>query len=73
MSFDAIVMCPTCGDSWYECADYDETFNCDKCGHKNIEPEEIDLVSQKLGVKIIFTIHYRQIYRAYDNEPIERV
>ena len=45
MSFDATVTCPTCGQLWYECADYDETFNCDKCGHKNIEPEEIDLVS----------------------------
>ena len=44
MSFDAIVMCPTWAKNWYECADYDETFNCDKCGHKNIEPEEIDLV-----------------------------
>ena len=51
MSFDAIVTCPTCGQSWYECADYDETFECDKCGHKDIEPEEIDLVSQKLGAK----------------------
>ncbi len=41
MSFDANITCPRCGNFWYECADYDETFDCDKCGYKNIEPEEL--------------------------------
>lgn len=41
MSFDANVTCPNCGNFWYECADDNETFDCDKCGYKNIEPEEL--------------------------------
>ena len=45
MSFDATCTCPNCGKFWYECANYDETFTCPNCGNKNIEPEEIDLIS----------------------------
>lgn len=45
MSFDATCTCPNCGKFWYECANYDETVTCPNCGHKNIEPEEIDLIS----------------------------
>lgn len=42
MSFDATCHCPKCSEFWYECATDDETFTCPKCGHKEIEPEEID-------------------------------
>lgn len=42
MSFDATCHCPKCSEFWYECANDDETFTCPKCGHKEIEPEEID-------------------------------
>ena len=50
MSFDATVTCPTCGQFWYECANYDETFTCPKCGHQNIEPDELDLISEVGGL-----------------------
>ena len=42
MSFDATCSCPNCGEFWYECADFCETFTCPQCGHQNIEPEELD-------------------------------
>lgn len=45
MSFDATCYCPNCYQSWYECANEDEKFDCPNCGYKNIEPEELDLVS----------------------------
>lgn len=45
MSFDATCYCPKCKHFWYECADKDETYVCPECGHRNIEPEEIDLLS----------------------------
>lgn len=45
MSFDATCYCPNCKTFWYECANEDEKFNCPKCGYKDIEPEELDLVS----------------------------
>ena len=42
MSFDATCYCPKCKTFWYECADLGETYNCPKCGYRNIEPEELD-------------------------------
>lgn len=42
MSFDATCYCPKCGTFWYECADFGETYTCPECGHKEIEPEELD-------------------------------
>lgn len=42
MSFDATCHCPKCGTFWYECADFGETYTCPECGHKKIEPEELD-------------------------------
>lgn len=42
MSFDATCCCPNCKTFWYECADEDETYDCPKCGYKNVEPEELD-------------------------------
>lgn len=42
MSFDATCTCPRCHKVWYECADFGETYNCPKCGHRDIEPEELD-------------------------------
>ena len=45
MSFDATCCCPNCKTFWYECADENEKFDCPNCGYKDIEPEELDLVS----------------------------
>ena len=42
MSFDATCTCPRCHNVWYECADLGETYTCQKCGHREIEPEELD-------------------------------
>lgn len=42
MSFDATCCCPNCKTFWYECADEDETYDCPKCGYKDVEPEELD-------------------------------
>ena len=42
MSFDATCTCPRCHNVWYECADLGETYTCPKCGHREIEPEELD-------------------------------
>ena len=42
MSFDATCTCPRCHKVWYECADFGETYNCPKCGHRDIKPEELD-------------------------------
>ena len=45
MSFNATCYCPNCQQSWYECANEDEKFDCPNCGYKDIEPKKLDLVS----------------------------
>ena len=47
MSFNAFCSCPACDHFWYECADRNETYTCPKCGHQEIEPEEIDIYSME--------------------------
>lgn len=47
MSFNAFCSCPACDHFWYECADRNETYTCPKCGHQEIEPEEIDIHSME--------------------------
>ena len=42
MSYEATCYCPKCRFMWWELVHDDETFTCPKCGHKNIEPEELD-------------------------------
>ena len=42
MSYEATCYCPKCKFMWWELVHYDEKFTCPKCGHKNIEPEELD-------------------------------
>lgn len=43
MSFDATCYCPKCKLVWYECANSGETYTCPECGHREIEPEELDV------------------------------
>lgn len=45
MSYDATCYCPKCKFMWWELVHNNKTFTCPKCGHENIEPEELDLIN----------------------------